>query len=80
MTGKRPGFRQRKAYWAGRNRVDNSKPHPGSQVFYYCKLCGAETTMPECHIAPPPLFCDDCVTDGRARTHYQLAKRRPGAR
>lgn len=75
MTKKRMRFLQRKAYWANRERVENSKLPPGSPLFYYCKLCGAEITMPEIHIAPAPLFCAECIVDGYARTHYKVSKR-----
>jgi len=75
MTGKRMSFRQRKAYWANRERVDNSRLHAGSPVFYYCQLCGAEITMPEIHIAPAPLFCTECIVDGYACTHYEVSRR-----
>ena len=79
MAKKRMGFRERKAYWANRERVDNSKLPAGSPVFYYCKLCGAEITMSEIHVAPAPLFCPDCIVDGYARTHYDVSKRNRGA-
>ena len=47
-------------------QVDNARLPAGSNMYYYCRTCGAPTvTKPEgwWEDPPPPKQCDDCVTE-----------------
>lgn len=41
-------------------RIDNRTLHAGSPMYYYCRMCGGEMSLPEAHDPPAPSHCDDC--------------------
>lgn len=45
---------------AGLERKNNAELYAGSPMYYYCRLCGAEIVLPECHDPPAPSHCSDC--------------------
>lgn len=51
---------QRRARNAKRERVDNATLFAGSDMYYYCRACGQEMTLPEAHTCPVPTLCRAC--------------------
>lgn len=59
-------FEKRKRANAKIKRIDNTKLHAGSPMYYYCRACGAEMIEPESHPYPAPRFCAACKSEGRS--------------
>lgn len=42
-------------------RINNASLRAGSPMFFYCKMCGAESDrVPEGYISSPKKICNDC--------------------
>ena len=53
---------KRKAKAKTVERIDNSRLYAGSNMYYYCHLCGLlAAELPECHVERPPRFCGPCA-------------------
>ena len=46
---------------AKKEKIDNSKLHSGSPMYYYCICCDAlADELPESHTSTPKKLCDEC--------------------
>ena len=53
--------RRRLANASGRHKIDNSSLVAGSDMYFYCTLCGAlADTKPETYLFTPPKLCSEC--------------------
>ena len=41
-------------------RKNNQDLYAGSPMFYYCRDCGEEISLPETHPGPSPKYCRQC--------------------
>ena len=55
---------KRKALNAKVKRKNNADLPAGSPMYYYCRTCGAEMTMPEDFVGPAPRHCSYCKSEG----------------
>ncbi len=51
---------KRKKENKNRKRIDNEKLYAGSPMYFYCRSCGAEFSVPE-NYTSRPYDCDACI-------------------
>jgi len=53
-------LRERKEKNKDRVRIKNSDLYAGSDMYYYCVICGEEMRLPETHTCAAPTHCNEC--------------------
>ena len=65
----------RKKETRNEKRIDNASLCAGSDMYYYCRICGLlADVLPESHAEPPRQYCSECAKMLEAGFSQKLGK------